>query len=82
MKILILSCSTGGGHNAAANAIKEQFDMRNIDCDVKEYMINCQRKNIDRYSASHICDYIIKHMNDNILPVVQQSKVIKNKERY
>ena len=45
------------------------------DNDAKEYMINCQRKNIDRYSASHICDYIIKHMNDNIL----EKENIKNK---
>lgn len=38
MKVLILSCSTGGGHNAAAYAMKEQFDKRNIQCDVKEFL--------------------------------------------
>lgn len=38
MKVLILSCSTGGGHNAAAYAMKEQFDKRSIPCDVKEYL--------------------------------------------
>ena len=26
MKVLILSCNTGGGHNSAAKAIKEIFD--------------------------------------------------------
>ena len=26
MKILILSCNTGGGHNSAAAAVKEYFD--------------------------------------------------------
>lgn len=26
MKILLLSCKTGGGHDAAANALKEQFE--------------------------------------------------------
>lgn len=38
MKVLILSCSTGGGHNAAAYAMKEQFDKRKIPCDVKEFL--------------------------------------------
>ena len=28
MKILILSCSTGGGHNAAARAVSEQFEKK------------------------------------------------------
>lgn len=31
MKVLILSCSTGGGHNAAASAISEELDARGIE---------------------------------------------------
>ncbi len=47
MKILILSCGTGGGHNSAALAIKEELDRRNIDNEFKEYLeiINNKVKN-------------------------------------
>ena len=38
MNILILSCGTGGGHNSAAIAIKEELDSRNIKCEFKEYL--------------------------------------------
>ena len=32
IKILILSCGTGGGHNSAAIAIQEKFLKRGIEC--------------------------------------------------
>ena len=38
MKILILSCGTGGGHNSAALAVKEELDRRNIENEFKEYL--------------------------------------------
>lgn len=38
MKILVLTCSTGGGHNSCARYIKEEFESRNITCDYKDYM--------------------------------------------
>lgn len=31
MKILILSCNNGGGHNAVAAALKERFSERGDD---------------------------------------------------
>ena len=31
MKVLILSCSTGGGHNSCARYIKEELDNNNIE---------------------------------------------------
>lgn len=34
MKVLILSCKTGQGHNAVANAIAETLDRRGHDCEV------------------------------------------------
>lgn len=37
MKVLILSCGTGGGHNAAGRAIEEEFLRRNIDCTMKDF---------------------------------------------
>jgi len=36
MKILILSCNTGGGHNSAAKAIKEAFDEKNHQCIIED----------------------------------------------
>lgn len=36
MKILILSCNTGGGHNTAAKAIKEVFDSYGDECEIKD----------------------------------------------
>ena len=36
MKVLILSCNTGGGHNTAAKAIKEVFDSYNDECEIKD----------------------------------------------
>lgn len=37
MKIVVFSCKTGGGHNACANYIKEEFEKNNIVCDVVDY---------------------------------------------
>lgn len=36
MKVLILSCNTGGGHNTAAKALKEVFDSYGDDCQIKD----------------------------------------------
>lgn len=36
MRILILSCNTGGGHNSAAAAVKEYFETRGISCEIKD----------------------------------------------
>lgn len=38
MKILVLTCNTGGGHNSCARYIKQEFNNYNIECDVKDYM--------------------------------------------
>ena len=37
MKIVVFSCKTGGGHNACANYIKEEFEKYNVTCDVVDY---------------------------------------------
>ena len=50
MKVLVLTCSTGGGHNACARYIKEEFATFNISCDVIDYM------NIVGKNASHIAE--------------------------
>ena len=33
-KVLILSCSTGQGHNSCAGAIREYFALNEVDCDI------------------------------------------------
>ena len=38
MRILILSCNTGGGHNSAAKAIKEAFDTKGHICDIMDVL--------------------------------------------
>ncbi|MFR5856404.1 MAG: MGDG synthase family glycosyltransferase [Bacilli bacterium] len=37
MKIVVFTCSTGGGHNACAKYIKEEFNLNGIECDIKDY---------------------------------------------
>lgn len=37
MKVLVLSCSTGGGHNSCGKYIKEEFNLNNIECDFVDY---------------------------------------------
>lgn len=38
MKVLILSTGTGEGHNSAAKAVKEQFERRNIPCELADVL--------------------------------------------
>jgi processive 1,2-diacylglycerol beta-glucosyltransferase len=37
-KVLVLSCSTGGGHNSAASAITEELRNKGVQVDFKEYL--------------------------------------------
>ena len=36
MKVLILSCSTGEGHNSAAAAVRAAFDSRGIEYEQRD----------------------------------------------
>ncbi len=38
MKVLVLSCGTGGGHNSAAKAVVEGLIANNVQADFKEYL--------------------------------------------
>ncbi len=49
MKVLILSTGTGEGHNSAAKAIKQQFDDRDIYCEIKD-VLEFASKNTSNYS--------------------------------
>ena len=37
MKVLILSCSTGGGHNACGHYIEEELKDNNIECEFRDF---------------------------------------------
>lgn len=38
MKVLVLSCSTGGGHNSCAKYIESEFKENNIECDFQNFL--------------------------------------------
>lgn len=38
MKIVVFTCSTGGGHNSCSKYIASEFNKNGISCDVKDYM--------------------------------------------
>lgn len=46
MKVLVLSCNTGGGHNSCGRYIKEELNVNNIACDFKNYfeIVNFSKK--------------------------------------
>lgn len=59
MRILLLSCNTGGGHNSAANAICARFAQQGIDCDIRDTLLF-----ISKQHASVVCQghsYVYKH---------------------
>ena len=55
MKILILSCNTGGGHNSAAKAIKEAFDEKGHICDIMDVLAFGGQK-----ASDLVCDAYIE----------------------
>lgn len=57
MKIVILSCNTGGGHNSAAAAIKEYFDSKAIDCEIKDALAFDSRLKSEVISKGHVWLY-------------------------
>lgn len=55
MKILILSCNTGGGHNSAAKAIKEAFDEKKHECNIMDVLAFGGQK-----ASDLVCDAYIE----------------------
>ena len=48
MKLLILSCNTGGGHNTAAYAIKAAAEKMGHEAEVKDYLLLAGEKTSKR----------------------------------
>ena len=48
MKVLLLSCSTGGGHNSCAHYIEEELKANNIECIFKDFydIVNINAKEL------------------------------------
>lgn len=57
MKILILSCNTGSGHNSAAAAIKEYFDSKEIYCEILDALAFDSRLKSEIVSKGHLLLY-------------------------
>lgn len=53
MKVLILSCNTGGGHNAASASLKENFEGRGISCQVVDVLQFISRKAAQIMGSAH-----------------------------
>ena len=64
MKILLLSCNTGQGHNTAAAAVKEALEARGVTCEMK-----------DALSFAHI-RYTSKIVSDAYLGMVSKAPAV------
>ena len=53
MRILVLSCSTGGGHNSAAAAICAHFAQRGIACDMRDALQFVSKAHMTFFSKGH-----------------------------
>ena len=62
MKVLILSCSTGGGHDACAKALKEGFDNLNIYSEIINH-INLTNKDFASKVDQVYIDIVTKNPN-------------------
>lgn len=57
MRLLILSCNTGEGHNSAAKALKDCFSEQNINCDIKDALAFWSPEKSKIISKGHVFIY-------------------------
>ena len=62
MKTLILSCSTGQGHNSCAKAIKEVYDKEGKECIIEDALSFVSRTSSKIISKGH--SFIYRHFSD------------------
>ena len=78
MKVLILSCSTGGGHNSCANYIKEELTLNNIECNFIDFF-DIFGKNAKKMSS----DIYLKTLGNNVYAIESGIVIFKgNKDGY
>ncbi len=78
MKVLILSCSTGGGHNACAKYIKEQLTLNNISCNLINYLDVVNKKTADMIEKMYLTS---TKKNGNLFKNVYKLGEIYNKSK-
>lgn len=57
MKVLILSCNTGGGHNSAAAAISDYFEKMGSECDIVNALDFLPKARAEFISKGHVLAY-------------------------
>lgn len=57
MKVLILTCNTGGGHNSAAKALQSEWQQRGHICDIADALAFGPRHYSDAVSRLHTLGY-------------------------
>lgn len=57
MKVLILSCNTGAGHNACARALQEVFEERQVPCDIRDALAFVSKEVSKLISQGHVWLY-------------------------
>ena len=57
MKVLILSCNTGAGHNACARAVQEELTERHLPCDIRDALAFVSKDVSNLISQGHIWLY-------------------------
>ena len=60
MKALILSCNTGGGHNACATAVQEAMALRGIVCDIRDALAFISKGISGIVSGAHV--WLYRHL--------------------
>lgn len=60
MRVLLLSCNTGGGHNSAAAAVRNCFIKRGVECDVHDALLFVSKPHSEVVSGGHV--YIYRHL--------------------
>lgn len=57
MRILLLSCHTGGGHDSAAEAIRVHLAERGIQCDIRDALLFVSKAHTEILSKGHFLMY-------------------------
>lgn len=60
MRVLILSANTGGGHNSAAAAVREELESRGVDCVVEDGLRFVSPQFSSLVSQGHV--YVYRHL--------------------
>lgn len=60
MRVLLLSCNTGGGHNSAAGAVMNEFESRGVVCDRVDALTFISEVHSEIVSNGH--SYIYRHL--------------------